>query len=201
MLQTLRSPLVLLSVLLFVLYTGTEVIPGQWGFSLFTQERGLSEEMAGFWVSAYWGSFTIGRLFFGAILPRLSPTMLQRGCIVGLLVGAIIFWANPTPAIGVAGLMIMGFAQAPLFPLFVLNTPRILGAHRATYAIGFQLAGAGLGTALLPGLAGVLARSISLEVIAPFMVVTIVVMLVIAEVLLMVGPSAVPRQAAALVPD
>jgi len=184
LIDTLRSPLIWLSVVLFLIYAGVESLPGQWGYSLFTEVRGMNVETAGFWVSFYWGSFTIGRLFFGAIMPKLSPIGMQRGCIAGTLLGGLLFWWNPSNTVGVIGLVILGFAQAPLFPLFVLNTPRMFGEARASYAIGFQLAGAGVGIALLPGIVGSLAATRTLVIMPPFLVVMVVVLIIISELLL-----------------
>jgi hypothetical protein len=114
-------------------------------------------------------------------------------------VGAVLFWWNPSEVVGIAGILIAGFSQAPIFPLFMINTPKILGAARAQYAIGFQVAGAGLGIALIPGLAGIVASRISLEVIAPFLVVTVAILIVISEVLPLFAvrsaPTAVPQAA------
>ncbi len=197
--RVVRSPLVWLSVLMFMMYAGAEVLPGQWGFPLFTEARGMNAERAAFWVSAFWLSFTVGRIFFGAIMPYLNLTILQRSCMAGTLVGAVLFWWNPSEVVGIAGILIAGFSQAPIFPLFMINTPKILGAARAQYAVGFQVAGAGLGIALLPGLAGIVASRISLEVIAPFLVVTVAILIVISEVLPLFAvrsaPTAVPQAA------
>ncbi len=184
LIDTLRSPLIWLSILMFLIYAGIEALPGQWGYSLFTEVRGMNAETAGFWVSFYWASFTIGRLFFGAIMPRLSPIRLQRGCIIGTLFGGVLFWWNPSNPVGVIGLVILGFAQAPLFPLFVLNTPRMFGEARASYAIGFQLAGASVGIGLLPSIVGLLAATRTLVVMPPFLVLMLILLIVISELLL-----------------
>ncbi len=181
--ETLRSPLVWLSILLFAVYAGVEILPGNWGYSLFTEVRNMPPERAGFWISFYWGSFTVGRLFFGAIMPKLSPIGLQRGCVTGLLFGGILFWWNPSTIVGIAGLIILGFSQAPLFPLFVLNTPRMFGEERASYAIGFQLAGAGIGIALLPSIVGLLAATRTLVIMPPFLVGMVILLIIISEAL------------------
>jgi fucose permease len=78
----------------------------------------------------------------------------------------------------------MGFAQAPLFPVLILNTPKVIGEERASYAIGFQVAGAGLGVAIVPGIAGILAQTISLEAIPPYLVILSVVIIGLNEVMI-----------------
>lgn len=179
--SVLRMPVVWIGIAMFFLYAGLEATPGQWVYTLFTQGRGIAEDAAGLWVSIYWGSFTIGRIFFGAIITRVKTLTLLRGCMLGVVAGALLVWWNPVAWIGFAGLTLLGFAQAPLFPVMISNTPRRVGAESAPNAIGFQVAGAGVGVAALPAFAGVLANNISLEVIPPFIFIASLLMIALHE--------------------
>lgn len=166
--STLSIPIVWLLILLIVLTAGLESTPGNWIFSVFTIERGISEVDAAQWISIYWGSFTIGRIFFGAIISRVNTVILLRFCLLLALIGAGMLWWNAEAWIGFAGLTILGFAQAPLFPVLISNTPRLVGQRHAANAIGFQLAGAGIGVAAIPALAGFIAERTTLEIVPPF---------------------------------
>ncbi|MFN8380070.1 MAG: MFS transporter [Anaerolineae bacterium] len=167
--DALKSPLVWVSILVFVLYAGVEVTPGQWTFSLFTETRGINPTAAGFWVSFYWASFTIGRILFGFVGNRWPVKVVLRSTMVGLIIGALLYWLDPFNGVGgIIGLGVMGFSQAPMFPFLVLNTPLVMGKARASHSIGFQVAGAGLGVAIIPSLAGLMAAQVGLAVIAPF---------------------------------
>ena len=115
-LATLRLPQVWMGILLFVFAAGVEATPGQWTFSLFTVARGIDTTTAGFWVTVYWGSFTIGRMLFGTYLPKISNVNLLRICIAVAALGALLLWWNPVTAIGLVGLVLLGFSQAPIFP-------------------------------------------------------------------------------------
>ena len=182
--EALKSPLVWVSILLFVLYAGVEVTPGQWTFSLFTETRGINPTAAGFWVSFYWASFTIGRIVFGFVGNRWPIGSVLRVTMIGLIIGALLYWLDPFNGVGgIIGLGVMGFAQAPMFPFLVLNTPFVMGKVRASHAIGFQVAGAGLGVALVPSLAGLLAAQVGLAVIAPFTFVVALLLYVVYELL------------------
>lgn len=64
--ESLMYPAVLLSMALFALYGGVEVGTGQLLNTLFIEGRGIPQEVASFWVSFYWGSFTIGRMIVGS---------------------------------------------------------------------------------------------------------------------------------------
>jgi fucose permease len=178
---TLRLPAVWLGILLLFLYAGVEAVPGQWGYSLFTEARGMETNAAGFWVSVYWGSFTIGRMFFGTYMPKVSVLTLVRSCMAAAGVGALLLWWNPAMAVGLAGLVLLGFAQAPLFPVLISETPKYLGGLHSQNAIGFQVAGAGVGIAALPGLAGLLAAGLGLEIVGPFIVVSLVLLFIVHE--------------------
>jgi len=148
-----------------------EITGGNWTYTLFTQARGIDPARAGTWVSLYWGSLTAGRILSGLIVNRLGEVRLLRWSMIGALIGAVLLAVRGAAAINLAGLMLVGFALAAIFPTLISITPARFGAAHAANAIGFQIAAAGLGVALLPGLAGVLAGRIGLEVIAPFLIV------------------------------
>src|SRR5690606_10297898 len=80
--ETLRLPLMWLSILLFMVYAGMEVGAGDWSFTLFTDGRGISQDVAGMWVTIYWGSFTVSRILFGAISGRFGLVTLLRLCML-----------------------------------------------------------------------------------------------------------------------
>jgi fucose permease len=196
--QSLAVPAVWLSVFLFVVYTGLEGTPGAWAYTLFTEGRGIAEATAGLWASLYWGSFTVGRIFFGAIINYVSMTWLVRLCMAGSVAGIILLWANPFPTAGMWGLIVFGFSQAPLFPILISTTAQRVGPAHTPNTIGFQLAGAGIGLAAIPGFVGILARNISLEIIGPFLFVAALLVMVVYEISLARGvqPETVPQPAA-----
>jgi fucose permease len=167
--ETLRLPVVWLSVMTFALYTGLEAAPGQWSYDLFTHTRAIDPATAGLWVSLYWGAFTIGRVVFGFITPHVPPRMMLRLCMVGMFAGTVVLWWNPVNIVGLLGLAFAGFMQAPIFAVMTSNTVNLVGERHAHTTIGFQLAGAGLGFALVPGLAGILANNLGLAIIPSFL--------------------------------
>lgn len=164
--QTLRLPLVWLGIVTFMVYAGLEVAAGQWSFSMFTEGRAIPVTTAGVWVSLYWGSFTVGRFFFGALGDRLGVTGLMRTMLVLASLGAAILWAAPLPLFNFVGLMVIGFALAPVFPLLIAVTPQVVGARHTANAIGFQVGAASLGIAIIPWMAGVLVEQGGVESIS-----------------------------------
>ncbi|MGD0707649.1 MAG: hypothetical protein ABSA51_04255 [Anaerolineaceae bacterium] len=60
---------------------------------------------------------------------------------------------------------LIGFAIAPTYPALMSGTSLRVGTRFAANTIGAQIAAAGLGTAIIPSLLGILANRFSLEVI------------------------------------
>lgn len=167
--ETLMVPAVLLGMALFFVYGGIEVGAGQLSNSLFTGARGINEQTASFWISIYWASFTVGRIITGMIGDRISNNSLMRMSIFGTKLGALLLSIQGASIFSFLGLSLIGFALAPMFATLISDTPRRVGMRNVANAIGFQIGFAGFGAAVLPGLAGILASRISLEVIGPFL--------------------------------
>jgi fucose permease len=154
--RALRGPdaVLLVSLLVFFLYTGVEVAVGQWAFTLFTEGRGFGIVAAGLLVTGYWGSFTVGRLITAAIGDRRHPETIVLGGMVAALGGTTLLWWEPGGWLGAVGLLATGLSLAPIFPLLTLLTPGRLGSEFAPTAIGYQLAAATVGAAVIPGSLG-----------------------------------------------
>lgn len=164
--QTLRLPLAWLGILFFLLYTGLEVSVGQWSYTLLTEGRGVTANLGGIMVGSYWGAFTGGRLLSGLIVRRLAEKRYLRLSFAGMVIGSLLIWWNPTTAVGLLALPLIGFSLAPIFPALVGSTQERLPRAHVANAIGLQIGAASLGGALLPGFAGTLGRVINLEMIA-----------------------------------
>lgn len=191
-LDSLRQSPVWLGIALFILHPGIEFIAGQWSYTLFTEGRAVAPTTASLWLSVYWASLTAGRLVLGSVADRIGVERLLRLCMLGILIGSALIWWNVNELISFLGLAVIGFGVAPLFPSMISRTPHWTGDAHAANAIGFQVAAASVGIAVLPGLAGVLAERLSLEVIGPFLVVTTLVMMALFELLARRGTEARP---------
>ena len=163
--QTLLRVITWVSILMFLLYTGAELTLGNWTYTLFTEGRGVSPQLAGLWAGGFWATFTIGRVLAGLFTHRIRLKIMLYAAMLLALVGSFLFWWNPISLVGVGGVFIVGFAMAPIFPGLVSSTSQRVGRHHAGNTIGIQISAAGLGGALLPSLAGFLAERISLETI------------------------------------
>ncbi len=160
---------------LFFLNVGFEVTAGQWAYSALTEGRGVTELVAGIWVALYWGGLTGGRLLLGVIGDKISGRAVLHLSMSGAIVGAALFWWNPA-GWGLLGLPLMGASVAGVFPTLVALTPSWVGERRAPVVIGYQVAAASAGTAVVPWIAARFVDSTGLESLGPFLVVVAVLM-------------------------
>ena len=145
----------------FLIYTGVEVATGQWSFSLLTLDRGLSPGSAGIWVGLYWGGLTVGRLIFGLVGERITASRTLNWSIGIALAGLAFLWWDPAD-LGVLGLPVTGLGFAAVFPTMVSLTPARTGRSASTKMVGFQLAAANVGAAIVPWSLGLLAAEAGL---------------------------------------
>jgi fucose permease len=172
--QSLLRPQTWLGILLFLLNNGAALTLGNWTYTLFTEGRGISPTIAGIWAGGFWATFTLGRILGGLYAHRVQLNTLMYSAMGLALAGAVLFWWNPLPLVGVAGVFIVGFALAPIAPGLVSSTSRRVGERHAANAIGIQMSASGIGGALLPALTGFLAQRASLEAIPVMLIACLV---------------------------
>lgn len=163
--ETLSHGKVWLGILAFLIYAGLEFSVAQWGYTLLTQGRGLAAGTAALWISAYWGAFTGGRILAGLLPLGDRSRMLLRLCPLGALAGTGLVAAGGSGPVTLGGLAVLGLAFAPIYPAMVAITPARLGLRDSANAMGFQVAAATVGVALIPGLIGIAAERLGVEMI------------------------------------
>lgn len=183
--STLALPAARLGVVTFFLYVGFEVIVGAWAFSLLRMARGASVELAGAAVSTFWGGLMAGRIALALAPSALAPTVLVRPCILVAGLAASVLAVDVGHAASIAALAVLGIAAGPIFPALIASTPARMQAAHTSNAVGFQVAGAAVGQSILPGVVGVCAQALGLEVVP--------VALVIVAVLLWMSYGALER--------
>jgi fucose permease len=148
-------PAAALGALIFTaVETGIESGAGIWGYLFLTAGRGLPPAAAGGAVAAYWAMMCAGRVALGPLAERRGPARVLTAAVTGVPLGAALMTLPGPGALAVAGLMLLGLAAAPVFPLFTLTTgtTRMVSLQVAASAVGGAALPAGLG--LLIGAAG-----------------------------------------------
>lgn len=195
-LDTVRRPPIWLGMGVFFVYSGVEFATAQWSYSLLVLGRGVPEATAGLVVALFWGGLMVGRILFGVVADRVPLTRTLRLCLVGVVLGALLFWLEPTQALSLVGLVAMGTLLAPVFATLIGLTPARVGAAHADSAIGFQIAAAGLGGAAMTALVGILAHALGVEAIGAAIVLLALLLLVLHEALARAGRAETPASQA-----
>jgi fucose permease len=156
------TPTSVTTLVVAVVETGVEAGAGVWGYLFLTAGRGLSPEIAGLAVSAYWAMMFVGRALLGPVAERVGVNIVLGWAIGGVAVGAALM-AGPAP-VAVAGMMVIGLAAAPIVPLLALtaNTMR---------AVAWQAAASAVGSAVLPAGMGLAIDAVEPAVLAPLLLV------------------------------
>jgi fucose permease len=163
--STLRVRSVWLGIATFFIYTGAEAAVGTWTFTYLAGHHGVPADQAGSWAGGYWGSLTVGRIAAGVVASRLSARALILGGGWIILIGAVLAVSALGTAATIAGILFIGFGCAPIFPSLISTTPARVPTEHTANAVGFQIAAATLGIALVPSFVGILARHQGLGVI------------------------------------
>jgi FHS family Na+ dependent glucose MFS transporter 1 len=144
---------VIFCLLLFLLYVGLELGFGNWVYT-YALTLGLGTTItAAYLTSAFWGSFTAGRLLGVWVSTRLrSQTILTIdliGCAISTII--IMLWKDSSLALW-TGTIGLGFSMASIFPtIFILGGERM----KITGSIaGWFLVGSGAGSMFLSWLIG-----------------------------------------------
>ena len=107
--------------------TGIESGAGVWGYIFLTDGRGLSHGVAGLVLSAYWAMMVLGRVVLGPVAERAGARGVLGAAVGGVAAGAALMSVPGSPALAVAGMIALGLAAAPVFPLITLTTSERLG--------------------------------------------------------------------------
>jgi hypothetical protein len=89
-------------------------------------------------------------------------------CLFGVVAAITLAWLAPTAALASAALVLLGFFLGPIFPTTMAIVPQLTEERLVPTAFGVLNAGALMGGALLPWLAGAITQSTAIWVLLPF---------------------------------
>jgi fucose permease len=146
---------------------GIESGVGIWGYIFLVSGRGLSHDIAGVAVSAYWATMLAGRAVLGPVAERVGAPRVLGIAVAGVAAGAALMTVPGPAFLAVIGMTAVGLAAASVFPLFTLTTPKRLGTGGTTQAISLQVAASAAGSAAIPSGIGLLIEAASASALAP----------------------------------
>ena len=154
---------VLLSLLLFF-QLGNEWALAGWLPLFLSQRLGISPPSALGMLALYWLALTVGRAASQWILPRARHGRLLLGTVTAAMFGCIILGATDNKFGAITGVLLIGLAFAPIYPLVVEKIGhRFPYYHPGFYNGIFSLAMAG--GLLTPGVMGYIASVYGLRMI------------------------------------
>jgi fucose permease len=166
-----RRRAVAAGVMFTAVETGVESAAGIWGYVFLTSGRGLSAAVAGAAVSAYWAMMFAGRALLGPVAERAGASRVLAAAVAGVPAGAVLMTVPAPGFVAVAGMMLLGLAAAPVFPLLTLTTADRVGASGATAVVSLQVAASAVGSVALPTGVGLAIGASGAPVLGPALLV------------------------------
>lgn len=180
--QMLKIPGVVSVLILFFGYCALEQTTGLWASSYLVDYRDVSAETAAQFASLFFLGVTFGRFLCGFVADSLGDRTLIRVGILTAAVGVVLVLLPvqaDLPAL--AGLIIIGFGCAPIYPSIIHATPFNFGKENSQAIIGVQMASAYVGATFMPPLFGVAASYVGIWLYPLYLMVFAVLMLILSE--------------------
>ena len=171
--ETLKAPGVLLTLIAFYSYCAGEATCFLWTPSYFAGTKaGLSDDRIASFGSLIFGGLMLGRLISGFVSNRLGDRLLIRIGIVVELIG-ILFVFLPIQGYMVAavGFVIIGRGIGPVYPSIQHLAPQNFGKRYSAAVIGLQMASAYVGSTFMPMVFGHLQQAAGIDIMPVYLLV------------------------------
>ena len=173
--QAARIPGAKSAVLGFFCYCALEQTAMLWSGSYLTLHGGLSAERAAALAALFYIGITAGRAVSGFVSGPLGDVrMIRLG--QGIILAGVAALLLPSSFAMQAGLVLVGLGCAPIYPSIIHATPARFGAARSQALIGLEMAGAYVGTCLMPPLFGALSERLSISLMPLYLLALLAVM-------------------------
>ena len=166
----------------FFAYCALEQTAGLWASSYLVQYRGISAGIAAQFASLFFLGITFGRFLCGFLSEKLGDRRLIRIGIYTTLAGAVLILlpvGTNLPAL--AGLIVIGFGCAPIYPAIIHSTPYNFGKENSQAMIGIQMACAYVGSTFMPPIFGLIASYVQIGLYPAYLMLFSFLMLVMSE--------------------
>ncbi len=179
--EALQIKGVKLILISFFCYIAVEATAGLWASSYLVSVHDIDENTAAFFASLFYLGITTGRILSGFIADKAGDKRLIRYGLAIVLLGAILIPINESLAL--AGILIVGFGCAPIYPAIIHSTPSNFGKENSGAIIGIQMACAYTGMIVAPPLFGLIAEYITITLYPYYLIVFAVLMIILIEIL------------------
>lgn len=179
--QALRLSGAVQVLLCFFGYCALEQSVGLWAASWMNEVKHIPAETAASFGSLFFLGITIGRGLSGFITEKLGDKNMIRMGVLFIGIGVLLLLASPTDGLSLAGLLVIGFGCAPIYPCIIHSTPTRFGRENSQSLTGMQMAAAYTGSTFMPKLFGVLSDVIGIGFFPVWLLAILVLILVMSE--------------------
>ena len=160
----LGVPLVLAFAFLLFFQSGNEFLLGGYFTTFLTRDLAMPIEYASYVLAGYWAAIMAARVLLSGLVLRFGAHRVVAGGALLASCGALVVAAAPDPAVAVAGVLVIGFALAGIFPTVLGLAGAAFSDHSGTvFGILFTIALTGGMT--MPWVAGHLAEAAGLRMV------------------------------------
>ena len=165
-------------------YCAVETTTMLWASTFLVNVRNIAPETAAGFASLFFIGITAGRFLSAFISSKLSSkAMISLGIFLIFVGIGLVLAPTAIDMLSLAGLIIIGFGCAPIFPSIIHSTPENFGEENSSALVGVQMASAYTGAALMPPLFGLLAGFMGLGIFPFFLAVFAVLMFALTTLL------------------
>lgn len=169
--ETIRRPGVLLTLIAFFAYCSGESTCFLWIPSFFAEtKQGLSAETIASFGSLIFGGLMLGRLISGFISNKLGDRRLIRiGITIELIGISLVLLPFSGYKITAIGFVIIGTGMGPVYPAIQHMAPSNFGKRYSAAAISLQMASAYIGSTTMPTVFGLLQQAVGIRIMPLFL--------------------------------
>ncbi|KRM73337.1 MFS transporter [Secundilactobacillus collinoides] len=162
----------------FFCYCTLEQTTNLWASSYLVLRQGLSTKTAASLAGLFFLGITIGRFVSGFLTYKLNDTHLIWVGQTLVAIGIGLMTLPLGEAMAVAGLLFIGLGCAPMYPALLHSVPAVFGTDRSQSVIGVQMAGAYVGTCVMPAGFGLIVAQFNVALLPVFLGIVLVIMVV-----------------------
>ena len=174
--QIFRIPGVKADLIMFFCYCSLEQTTSLWASSYLVLNKGIAAETAASFASLFFIGITVGRALCGFLTLKWNDAQMVRMGLGFIAIGIVPLILPLGEAVTLAGLLLIGFGCAPIYPSIIHATPSHFGAENSQAIIGVQMASAYIGNCLMPPLFGVIASHTTIAILPYYLLAILILM-------------------------
>lgn len=155
---------VIFAVLALFCYCGMEYVISVWGATFLVNTKQAHPSTASLWITLYYCGIMIGRFLCGFLSMRISNDVLIKCGSAVAIVGIAVLCMPFEIAGALCGLLLIGLGFAPVFPCSIHATSKRFGKKYSADIVGYQMAGAYVGSFIFQLTVGAIARVAGFEI-------------------------------------